>query len=140
MEVELGGPAGQVEGVDRNAVAAQAGAGGEAHEPVGLGGGRVDHLPHVQVHAVAEHRQLVDECDVDAAKDVLKQLHQLGGVGGGDRDEGVHADRVQRDCALGAGRCQAAHHLGGGAHGVVGAAGVDPLGRHGQVEVLPGAQ
>jgi hypothetical protein len=60
------------------------------------GGRRVDHLPHVQAHPVAQHRQLVDQRDIDAAEDVLEQLHQLGGIGRGDGHYRVHADGVQR--------------------------------------------
>ena len=43
--------------------------------------------------------------------------------------------RVERHGALGAGRREAADDLGHRAHGVVGAARVDALGRHGEVEV-----
>ena len=85
--VELARAPAQVEGVDRQAVPAHARAGLEAHEAVGLGRGRLDDLPDVDAHAVGEHRQLVDERDVDRAEDVLEQLGQLGGLGGGDAHE-----------------------------------------------------
>ena len=61
------------------------GPGLEAHEPERLRRGRVDHLPDVDLHPVAELRELVDERDVDRAEDVLEQLRQLGRLGRGDR-------------------------------------------------------
>ena len=90
-EVELARLPGEVEGVDRDAVAAEAGAGLERREPERLGRGGVDHLPHVDLHPVAELRELVDERDVDRAVDVLEQLRQLGGLGRRDL-----VDRVER--------------------------------------------
>ena len=83
-EVVLARLPGQVERVDRQAVAAHAGPGLEAHEAVGLGRGGVDDLPDVDAHAVGEHRHLVDERDVDRAEDVLEQLGELGDLGRGD--------------------------------------------------------
>ena len=79
--VELARAPAQIEGVDGQAVAAHAGAGLEAHEAVGLGRGGVDDLPDVDAHAVGQHRELVDERDVDRAEDVLEQLRQLGRLG-----------------------------------------------------------
>ena len=63
------------------------GPGLEAHEAERLGRGGVDDLPDVDAHAVGEHRELVDERDVDRAEDVLQQLRQLGHLGRGDRHE-----------------------------------------------------
>ena len=54
------------------------GPGIERHEAERLGLRRVDDLPHVDVHAVAHQRQLVDEPDVDGAERVLEQLHHFG--------------------------------------------------------------
>src|SRR5450756_2050968 len=73
-EVELARLPAEVEGVDGDAVAAKAGAGLELHEAERLGGGRIDDFPHVDLHAVAEHGQLVHEGDVHAAEDVLEEL------------------------------------------------------------------
>ncbi len=67
----------EVEGVDRDAVAAETGAGLERREPEGLRRRRVDDLPDVDPHPVAELCELVDERDVDRAVDVLEQLRQL---------------------------------------------------------------
>ena len=85
VEVVLAGLEGEVEGVDRQAVAAHARARVEAHEAEGLGRGGVDHLPDVDLEPVAELGQLVDQGDVDRAEDVLQQLRQLRRLGGGER-------------------------------------------------------
>ena len=88
----------------------------------------------------AEDRQLVDERDVDRAEDVLQQLRELGDLGRRDRDDLVADVRVDGGGALGAARGEAADDLRRGAHRVVGAAGVDALGREREREVLAGAQ
>jgi hypothetical protein len=75
-------PPRQVVRVHGDAVAADARAGREPHEPEGLGGGGVDDLPDVEAHPLAEQRQVVDEGDVDVAEHVLEQLGHLRGVGG----------------------------------------------------------
>ena len=54
VEVVLARLEGEVEGVDREAVAAHARPGVEAHEAEGLGRGGVDHLPDVDAEPVAE--------------------------------------------------------------------------------------
>ena len=116
------------------------GPGLEAHEPVGLGGRRVDDLPDVDAHAVGEHRQLVDQRDVDRAEDVLEQLRQLRRLGAGDAHDLVADEPVELRGALGAGLGQAADHLRRVAQREVGAARIDALGREGEVEVAPGRQ
>ena len=85
-EVELLGLPGEIEGVDGDAVAAEAGAGIEGLEAEGLGFGRVDDFVDVDAHAHAELLELVDQRDVDAAVDVLKQLGHLGDRGAADRE------------------------------------------------------
>ena len=57
------------------------GPGLEAHEAERLRRRGVDDLPDVDLHPVAELRELVDERDVDRAEDVLEQLRQLGRLG-----------------------------------------------------------
>ncbi len=136
-EVELARLPGQVERVDRQAVPTQAGARLERHEPVGLRRRGRNHLPHVQPHAVAQHRELVHERDVDRAEDVLEQLGQLGRVARADRDEVLDALPVERQGPLEAGGREPADDLRRRADGEVGAARVDPLRRHRQVEVAP---
>ena len=121
--MELARAPGQVERVDRQAVAAHPGTGLEAHEPVGLGRGRVDDLPDVDSHPLGEDRQLVDERDVDRAEDVLEQLGHLGGLGRRDPDDVIADAAVELLGALGAGRRDPADHLGRVAQRVVGAPG-----------------
>ena len=101
------------------------GPGLEGHEPVRLGGGGVHDLPDVDPHAVAEHRQLVDERDVDRAEDVLEQLAQLRRLGGGDRDDLVADDLVELDRAPQAFGRQPADDLRRVAQREVGASRVD---------------
>jgi hypothetical protein len=112
----------------------------ELHEAVGLGRGGLDDLPDVDLHAVAEHRQLVDERDVDRAEDVLEQLGQLRRLGRRDADDLVADLAIQGNRAVQALRRQAADDLGCVAHRVVGAARVDALGREGDVEVAAGLE
>ena len=61
-------------------MATDAGARPEGHEPEWLGCGGVNDLPHVEAHPLAQERKLVDERDVDVAKDILEQLCELGGI------------------------------------------------------------
>ena len=119
---------------------AHTGPGLEAHEAVGLGRRGVDHLPHVDAHPVRQHRQLVDQRDVDRAKDVLEQLGHLGDFRGRDRDHVVADSLVQRDRPIGALGRDAAHHFRGVAQRVVGAARVDTLRREGDVESVADPQ
>ena len=72
------------------------GPGIERHEAERLGLGRVDHFPHVDVHAVAHQRQLVDQADVHRAERVLEQLHHLGDAGRADRDDRLDRRAVER--------------------------------------------
>ena len=93
----------EVERVDRDAVAAEAGARIEAHEPERLGVCRVDDLPDVDSHPIAQLGELVDERDVDRAEDVLEQLRQLGRLRGRDAMDGVDRGAVERSRCLGRG-------------------------------------
>ena len=52
--------------------------GREAHVAERLRRRRVDRLPHVDAEIVGEHRQLVDQSDVDVPEGVLQQLRELG--------------------------------------------------------------
>ena len=72
------------------------GPGLERGEPERLRRGRVDDLPDVDPHPVAELRELVDERDVDRAVDVLEQLRQLGRLGRRDAVDGVDRGAVER--------------------------------------------
>ncbi len=133
-------PPGQVRRVDRQAVPADARARGEPHEPERLRRGRVDRLPHVDAQAVREHRQLVDERDVDVPERVLEQLGQLGGAGTGHRHDPVDDGRVERRHGVERSGVHSGHHLGRGDQGPRGVARVDPLGAVAEVEVGAGGE
>src|SRR5205823_8892567 len=140
VEVVLARLPREVERVDREAVAAKARPGLEAHEAERLRRSRVDDLPDVEAHPVAELRKLVDECDVDRAEDVLEQLRQLGRLRRGDGEDGVERGLVELDGALGASVRQAADDLRRALGRPVLAAWVDALRRESEVEVLAGLQ
>ena len=72
------------------------GPGIERHEPKGLGLGRVDHFPDVDAHGVVNDLKLVDEGDIDGAKDVLGELDRLGGRGRRDRHGAHHQSAIKR--------------------------------------------
>src|SRR5438309_2461158 len=86
-EVELASPPREVIRIDGDAVATDARPGREAHEPERLRRGRVDDLPDVETHPLAEQGELVDERDVDVPEDVFEELRHLGGVRRGDLDD-----------------------------------------------------
>src|ERR1700747_730045 len=71
-EIELLRLPREVEGVDGNAMATEAGARQEPREAEGLGLRRVNHLVDVDSHAHAELFEFVDERDVDTAIDVFE--------------------------------------------------------------------
>jgi hypothetical protein len=131
----LAGLVGEVERVDRQAVAAHPRAGVEAHEPERLGGGRVDDLPDVDAESLAEHRELVHERDVDRAEDVLEQLGELGGVRVRDLDDPVADLDVELDRMAGAGLGQAPDDLRRRPDREVRPSRVDPLRGEGEVEI-----
>src|SRR3954454_11556811 len=81
VETELARLPREIEGIDRDAVPAEAGARTEPHEAERLGCCRVHDFPHIDVHPVAELRELVYKSDVDRPEDVLEELRQLGRVG-----------------------------------------------------------
>ena len=95
-EVELLGLPGEIEGVDGDAVAAQAGAGIKGLEAEGLGLGRVDDFVDVDVHLHAQLLEFVDQRDVDAAVDVFKQLGHLGRSRAADLDDAAEDGSVER--------------------------------------------
>jgi hypothetical protein len=126
----------QVEGVDGDAMAAQARARVVGHEAEGLGGGRVDDLEQVDAHALADHLQLVDQADVHRAMDVLQQLGHLGHARGADRHDPVHGQGVKGLADGPAGRRHAADQLGDVARVELRVARILPLGREDQEQVL----
>ena len=129
-----------VEGVDGDAVAAQAGAGPEGHEAEGLGGGRGDDLPDVDAHGLVDLLELVDQGDVHAAEGVLGDFGGLGGAAAADGHEGVDGLGIELGDGLEAGGGVAADDLGDGGDDAVGVAGVLALGAEGEVEVGAGLE
>ena len=115
-------------------MAAEAGAGIEGLEAEGLGLGRVDDFVDVDAHAHAKLLELVDQRDVDAAIDVLKQLGHLGDGWAADRHDAAEDGAVEGGGQLRGGRAAAADHLGNVVtrDGVV--AGIFALGREGDVD------
>jgi hypothetical protein len=109
---------GEVEGVDGDAVPAQAGPRVEGHEPEGLAGGRVDDLPDVDAQGAGHEGDLVDEADVDGADGVLQELDHLGGLGRGDGDDVGSNVAVEAGGEVGAGWGDPPHHAGDGGGGM----------------------
>ena len=72
---------GQVERVDRNAVAAEAGSRIVRGEAEGLRRCSVDNLENVDVHLVGDGFHLVHETDIYCTMDVLEQFSELGHLG-----------------------------------------------------------
>ena len=133
----LGRLPGEVEGIERDAVAAEARARVERHEAERLGLGRLDDLPDVDPHAVEDHLQLVHERDVHGAEDVLEELRGLGDARARDRDDACRARRrtAPRPTSVEA-AVHAADDLRDRLRGEVRAARVLALGREGEQEVL----
>ncbi len=69
---------GEVVRVNRDAVTAQARPWRKLHEPVGLGGSSLNHLPDIEAHPVAQQGQFVDQRDVHCPKDVLEEFGHFG--------------------------------------------------------------
>ena len=67
----------EVEGVDGDAVPAQAGTGVIRYEAEGFGGGGIDDLVDVYAHFVGDDFHFVNQADVDGAVDVFQQLGQF---------------------------------------------------------------
>ncbi len=127
-------------GVEREAVAADAGARAERLEAVGLGLGAADDVPQVDAEVVAEHRHLVDQGEVDVPVVGLQDVHGLGLAGAPGADHLVGEAAVEGGGRLGAGRGEAADDLGGGGVAVGAVAGVGAAGGVGEVEVAAGRQ
>ena len=126
----------QVEGIDGDAVTSEARPGKEGHVAEGLGGGGADHLPDVDAHRRVDHLELVDERDVDRAKDVLEQLGGLGGSAARHRHHFANHPRIDRGGTLQAGGREPADHLGDLGELALGVARILALRREGEREVL----
>ena len=125
----------QVRGVDGQAVPADARTGCEPHVAERLGAGGVDGAPDVDAERVGEHRQLVDERDVDVPEGVLEQLDQLGVGGRRHRHDLVDQRSVERLDAPERRLVDARHDLGRVHEAPPRVAGVDALGRVAEEEL-----
>lgn len=128
---------GQIERVQRDAVAAPAGAGVEAHEAERLRLGGVEHLPDVDAHPVVDHLELVDQGDVHGAEDVLGELGRLGRPRRGHAHRAGDHEVVERLGQVPRRRVDAADHFGRGGGGVVLAPRILALGGKGEEVVAP---
>lgn len=128
-------PPGQVDRVDGQAVATDAGAGGEAHEAERLGGGGVHRFPDIDAQLPCVDGEFVDQGDVDVPEGVLDQLGQLRHLGRLHR-HGRLDDRAVEGVDSGeGGLVHTGDDLGGGLQGPHPVARVDPLRAVAQVEV-----
>ena len=131
-------PIGHVVRVEGDAVTADARAGVERHETVGLGSRGVDHLPGVDAHPLEDEGHLVDESNIDVSEDVLDHLHGLSRAGIADRDNLVHDAPVEGGSDLGALGVDAADDGRYLVNGEVLIPGVNPLGGVGDAKVTAG--
>ena len=80
-------------------------------EPEGLGFCRIDHFVNIDAHAQAQLLQLVDESNVDAAINILKELAHLRDRRAADRHYAAE-DRAVHGCGqLRADRTATTHHF-----------------------------
>ena len=107
----------------------------EGHEAERFRGRRVDHFPDVDVHAQAELFELVDERDVDAAKDVFQKLGHFRGARGADRNDAAHHLAVERLRGTATRRIQSADDLRDLGQSVLLVARVFALGGKSEVEI-----
>src|SRR5580658_9069508 len=61
-----------------------------------LGGGGVDDLPDVEVHAQAEHFEFVDQRDVDATINIFEELRHLRRSGRRHRNSAAENSAIKR--------------------------------------------
>ena len=113
--------------VERDAVAPDPGSRIERHEAKGLGRGRRDHLPRIDLERVTELRQLVDHGDIDRAEGVLEQLAGLGNTGGTGRVDVLDDRLIEGGGNLCAVRRDASDDLRNVAGVVGGVPRIDPL-------------
>ncbi len=124
----------KIEGIDGDAVSAQAGAGIERLEAERLALGGFDHLPDVDAHAQAEQLELVDQRDVHAAVNVLQQLGHLRHGRRRDGDGAVEDGAVKLPAEFAGARIEPADDLGNVAARDRVVAGIFALGREDNVE------
>src|SRR3954470_9275019 len=101
----------QIERINRNAMAAEAGPGVERHEAEWLRCGCLDYLPDVDAHAVAHQGHLVHQPDVDHTESIFEQLHHLGNACRAYRDYGIQGLAIEERANLRTRRRDAADNL-----------------------------
>src|ERR1019366_3958040 len=111
-EIKLFGLPREIEGVNGNAMPAQAGAGVKGMKAERLGGSGRDHLPDVDVHAQAQQLEFIDQGDVDAAINVLQQFGHLRGGGRGDGNSAMEDRSVKSSGNLRGLSVDSSHHFG----------------------------
>src|SRR5918995_1686157 len=105
----------------------------ERHKPEGLGLGRLDNLPDVHVHAVAEEGEFVYQGDVDTPKNILEQLGHLSAFGGRYWVNLLHYIAVELRGPLGASWSYSTYDLGDIVDGVAPVTRIYALGGKSQV-------
>ncbi len=135
--VELAGLPGKVKRVERNAVAAESRSRIKRLKAVRLCFGRVDHVPDIDAHTVADDRHFVREADIDIAVGVFKELFHFGnGRGGNLVYAALQHIAVQRGGNLRAVFSDAADDLRGIFRLILLVARVHALRREGKVKIL----
>ena len=106
------------------------------HKAERLGFGGVDYFPDINAHGRVDEFQLVDHCNVHAAKDIFQQLGCLRDPAGGDWDKFGHSPAVNRHCLLKARRGIPANHFRDQLKRAARVPRIFPFRRKGEVEIL----
>ena len=112
----------------------------EGHEAVGLGFGRIDHLPDVNTHEGVNPLELVDQGDVDEAENVFGQLDGLGRITVLDRHELVDRVAVEFEGALETCGGKSTDHFRNMTQDTVGIARILAFRGEGEVEIHAGLE
>ena len=126
---------GQIVRIDRDAVAAEAGAGIKGHEAERLCGGAIDNFENVKVHAQAKLLEFIHERDIHAAENIFEQLHHFGGARGADGNHFRDDLRVESRGGASAGRIHATHYFGNLREAELFVARIFTLRREGEIEI-----
>ncbi len=133
-EVELTCLPREVERVNGDAVTAESGAWIKGLETERFGLCCVDDLVDVDAHTHTQLLELVHQCDVHAAVDVLEQLGHLSHGGAADRHHAPEDGAVKGASKFGGNGAASAHNLGNIVPGNRIITGVFALGRKGHVD------
>src|SRR4029077_131099 len=90
----------EVKWFDRNAMPAKAGSRIKRHKAKRVSSGSMVYFPDRNAHGCIDEFQLVDQGNVDAAKDILEQLGCLRDPARGNWDKLGHSPAVNRHCLL----------------------------------------